>query len=103
MTDEDREVGRVFPPLHRIRQVSAQIAKAVANKAYELGKSRGEGAVLARKQGSKRLNVSQRTSLHLFSPHYAVLAGVATYLPKPPDLFAYALSRMYDPHYRKFR
>ena len=39
VTEEDREVGRVFPALHRMRTVSAHIAKAVANKAYELGES----------------------------------------------------------------
>ncbi|GJP46655.1 hypothetical protein CLOM_g5920 [Closterium sp. NIES-68] len=65
VSDEDREQGRVYPPIWKIRQISAHIAKAVAAKAYDL--------------------------------------GVATNLPKPPDLLAYAFSKMYNPHYRSFR
>ncbi|CAI5526388.1 unnamed protein product [Closterium sp. Naga37s-1] len=65
VSDDDREQGRVYPPIWKIRQISAHIAKAVAAKAYDL--------------------------------------GVATNLPKPPDLLSYAFSKMYNPHYRSFR
>ena len=37
VTDEDREVGLVYPPLNRIRQTSLHVGKAVANMAYKLG------------------------------------------------------------------
>jgi malate dehydrogenase (oxaloacetate-decarboxylating)(NADP+) len=37
VTDEDLERGRIYPSLARIRQVSALIAKDVANIAYEKG------------------------------------------------------------------
>ncbi|OAE25308.1 hypothetical protein AXG93_4620s1220 [Marchantia polymorpha subsp. ruderalis] len=37
VTDEDRKKGLVYPPLRKVRAVSAQIAKAVASKAYEHG------------------------------------------------------------------
>ncbi|CAI5458731.1 unnamed protein product [Closterium sp. Yama58-4] len=65
VSDDDREQGRVYPPIWKIRQISAHIARAVAAKAYDL--------------------------------------GVATNLPKPPDLLSYAFSKMYNPHYRSFR
>lgn len=42
VTDEHRAQGLVFPPLKGIRDISARIAVAVADKAYELGK-KGEG------------------------------------------------------------
>ncbi|CAI7787890.1 unnamed protein product [Closterium sp. NIES-53] len=65
VSDDDREQGRVYPAIWKIRQISAHIAKAVAAKAYDL--------------------------------------GVATNLPRPPDLLSYAFSKMYNPHYRSFR
>ncbi|CAI5522135.1 unnamed protein product [Closterium sp. Naga37s-1] len=65
VSDDDREQGRVYPPIWKIRQISAHIARAVAAKAYDL--------------------------------------GVATNLPRPPDLLSYAFSKMYNPHYRSFR
>eukprot|EP00878_Enallax_costatus_P014670 GHUV01015346.1.p1 GENE.GHUV01015346.1~~GHUV01015346.1.p1 ORF type:complete len:566 (+),score=140.92 GHUV01015346.1:81-1778(+) len=37
VTDEDRAAGAVLPPLHKIRDVSASVARAVAQKAYEGG------------------------------------------------------------------
>ena len=37
VTDEDREVGLVYPPLNRIRKTSLHVGKAVANMAYKLG------------------------------------------------------------------
>lgn len=37
VTDEDRDLGLVYPPLNRIRETSAHVAKAVANMAYKLG------------------------------------------------------------------
>lgn len=37
VTDEDRAAGAVLPPLHKIREVSAYVARAVAQKAYEGG------------------------------------------------------------------
>lgn len=65
VSDDDRATGLVYPPIWKIRQISAHIAKAVAAKAYEL--------------------------------------GVATNLPKPPDLLSFAHSKMYNPQYRSFR
>ncbi|CAI5986627.1 unnamed protein product [Closterium sp. NIES-65] len=65
VSDDDREQGRVYPPIWKIRQISAHIARAVAAKAYDL--------------------------------------GVATNLPRPPDLLSYAFSKMYNPQYRSFR
>ena len=44
VTDEHRAQGLVFPPLKGIRDISARIAVAVADKAYELGEGKkGEG------------------------------------------------------------
>lgn len=37
VAEEDLKTGRIFPPLHHIRQVSAQIAVAVAEVAYARG------------------------------------------------------------------
>jgi malate dehydrogenase (oxaloacetate-decarboxylating)(NADP+) len=37
VTDEDRANGATLPPLHKIREVSACVARAVAQKAYEGG------------------------------------------------------------------
>jgi malate dehydrogenase (oxaloacetate-decarboxylating)(NADP+) len=37
VTDEDRAHGGCLPPLSRIREVSASVARAVAQKAYEGG------------------------------------------------------------------
>ncbi|CAM6103216.1 unnamed protein product [Calypogeia fissa] len=65
VTDEDRSKGLVYPPLWKVRSVSAQIAKAVASKAFEL--------------------------------------GLATNLPKPPNLKERIEARMWDPHYRRYR
>jgi malate dehydrogenase (oxaloacetate-decarboxylating)(NADP+) len=65
VTDEDRMKGLVYPPLWKLRSVSAQIAKAVASKAYEL--------------------------------------GLATNLPKPPNLLERIEARMWDPQYRRYR
>ncbi|CAI5993849.1 unnamed protein product, partial [Closterium sp. NIES-64] len=36
VSDGDREQGRVYPPIWKIRQISAHIARAVAAKAYDL-------------------------------------------------------------------
>ncbi|KAI5069138.1 hypothetical protein GOP47_0015439 [Adiantum capillus-veneris] len=38
VTDENRELGLVYPPLNRIRETSTHVAKAVATMAYKLGK-----------------------------------------------------------------
>jgi malate dehydrogenase (oxaloacetate-decarboxylating)(NADP+) len=40
VTEKDLEIGRVFPALARIREVSAQIATAVAEEAYRTGLAR---------------------------------------------------------------
>mmetsp|Transcript_37902 Transcript_37902/g.52627 ORF Transcript_37902/g.52627 Transcript_37902/m.52627 type:complete len:622 (-) Transcript_37902:379-2244(-) len=40
VTNEDREVGAIYPPLSKIREVSVHVAAAVAAKAYELGCAR---------------------------------------------------------------
>lgn len=37
VTDDDRAIGATLPPLHKIREVSAYVARAVAQKAYEGG------------------------------------------------------------------
>ncbi len=37
VNDDDRAGGATLPPLHRIREVSAHVARAVAQKAYEGG------------------------------------------------------------------
>lgn len=37
VTESDRELGLVYPPLQRIRETSAHVAKAVASMAYKLG------------------------------------------------------------------
>lgn len=37
VSDEERSRGLLYPPLSRIREVSAYVAKAVAQKAYEGG------------------------------------------------------------------
>lgn len=37
VTDEDRAAGSILPPLHKVRDVSASVARAVAQKAYEGG------------------------------------------------------------------
>jgi len=59
------EKRQLFPSFTEIRDISAHIGAAVAEKAYEL--------------------------------------GLATKLPKPKDLLAYAKSCMYSPAYRQFR
>lgn len=65
VTDEMRAQGLLYPPLSGIRDISADIAAAVAEKAYEL--------------------------------------GLATRLPKPKDLPAFARSCQYSPSYRLYR
>jgi malate dehydrogenase (oxaloacetate-decarboxylating)(NADP+) len=40
VTDKDLEIGRIYPALARIRDVSAQIATAVAEEAYRTGLAR---------------------------------------------------------------
>ena len=40
VTDKHRAQGLVFPPLKGIRDISARIAVAVADKAYELGEGK---------------------------------------------------------------
>ena len=42
VSEEDLRVGRIFPPLGRIREISARIAEAVARLAYEQGLSAGD-------------------------------------------------------------
>ena len=37
MTEEDLEVGRMYPPLSKIKQVSIKIASKVAEEAYKEG------------------------------------------------------------------
>lgn len=65
VTKENLDKGLVYPPFQQIRKISANIAAAVADKAYEL--------------------------------------GLATRLPQPADLVAYAESCMYSPLYRNYR
>eukprot|EP00850_Spirogloea_muscicola_P010244 SM000059S18721 [mRNA] locus=s59:671401:674047:+ [translate_table: standard] len=65
VTDKHREAGLVFPPMSEIREVSARIGVAVAQKCYDI--------------------------------------GVATWLPKPEDLYEYCKDCMFTPTYRKFR
>jgi malate dehydrogenase (oxaloacetate-decarboxylating)(NADP+) len=65
VTDDDRAAGALYPPMSTIREISANIAKAVAQRAYDL--------------------------------------GVATELPRPPDLLESAHQAMYRPQYRHYR
>lgn len=65
VTDEHRAEGAIFPPISDLRNISAHVAKAVAQKAYD--------------------------------------AGVATQLPKPPDLLQTAFKFMYRSSYRNYR
>ncbi|EFJ35359.1 hypothetical protein SELMODRAFT_142026 [Selaginella moellendorffii] len=65
VTKEHLNLGLVFPPFQNIRKISAHIAAAVAETAYE--------------------------------------KGVATRLPKPADLLAYAESCQYSPSFRQYR
>ena len=37
VTKEDLSVGRLYPPLANIREISVKIAKKVAEEAYEAG------------------------------------------------------------------
>merc|ERR1711872_771491 len=37
VTEEDLSVGRLYPPLANIREISVKIAKKVAEEAYEAG------------------------------------------------------------------
>ena len=37
VTEDDLAVGRLYPPLDNIREISVQIAKKVAEEAYESG------------------------------------------------------------------
>lgn len=37
VTDDERAAGLCLPPLHRVREVAAHVARAVAQKAYEGG------------------------------------------------------------------
>jgi malate dehydrogenase (oxaloacetate-decarboxylating)(NADP+) len=37
VTEEDLAVGRLYPPLDNIREISVQIAKKVAEEAYQSG------------------------------------------------------------------
>ncbi|XP_047316979.1 NADP-dependent malic enzyme-like [Impatiens glandulifera] len=65
VTEENFSKGLIYPPLTKIRKISAHIAAKVAAKAYEL--------------------------------------GLATRLPQPKDLMAYAEKCMYSPNYRSYR
>lgn len=65
VTEEHFSKGLIYPPFQNIRKISANIAAAVADKAYQL--------------------------------------GLATRLPKPANLVAYAESCMYSPTYRQYR
>lgn len=65
VTEQHLDKGLVYPPFQNIRKISANIAAAVADKAYEL--------------------------------------GLASRLPRPADLVAYAESCMYSPLYRNYR
>ncbi|ERN15137.1 hypothetical protein AMTR_s00056p00119870 [Amborella trichopoda] len=65
VTQENYDMGLLYPPFSNIRKISAHIAANVATKAYEL--------------------------------------GLATRLPRPENLVAYAESCMYSPVYRSFR
>ncbi|XP_059640009.1 NADP-dependent malic enzyme-like [Cornus florida] len=65
VTEENFDMGLIYPPFTNIRKISAHIAAKVAAKAYEL--------------------------------------GLATRLPQPENLVAYAESCMYSPSYRKYR
>lgn len=40
--EEDLAVGRIYPPIHEIRELSAAIAVAVAERVFELGLARAE-------------------------------------------------------------
>ena len=37
VTEDDLAVGRLYPPLDNIREISVQIAKKVAEEAYQTG------------------------------------------------------------------
>ena len=37
VTEDDLAVGRLYPPLDNIREISVQIAKKVAEEAYQAG------------------------------------------------------------------
>ena len=37
VTEDDLAVGRLYPPLHNIREISVKIAKKVAEEAYQSG------------------------------------------------------------------
>lgn len=43
--EEDLAVGRIYPPIHEIRELSAAIAVAVAERVFELGLARAERPV----------------------------------------------------------
>jgi len=60
VTEKDLEIGRVYPALSRIRDVSAQIATAVAEEAYRTG--------LARRPRPENLSADIRS--RMFEPEY---------------------------------
>ena len=60
VTEEDLALGRIFPALPRIRDVSVQIAVAVAEEAYGVG--------LARRPRPAQLEADIRS--RMFVPNY---------------------------------
>eukprot|EP00775_Hariotina_reticulata_P006129 gene6129-6368_t len=61
VTDEDRASGATLPPLHKIREVSAYVARAVAQKAYEGGFATNL---------PKPHSLYDRARIHMYSPQY---------------------------------
>jgi malate dehydrogenase (oxaloacetate-decarboxylating)(NADP+) len=64
VTDEDLAMGRVYPGLSQIREVSAQIAAAVADMAYDEGLAR-------REQPDDVLADAREAMFQPLYPHYA--------------------------------
>jgi malate dehydrogenase (oxaloacetate-decarboxylating)(NADP+) len=62
--DDDLRMGRMYPPLNRIREISAAIAEAVAGVAYHRG--------LAGRERPDDLGTAVRNEM--FKPNYATLA-----------------------------
>ncbi|KAF8071093.1 ME6 [Scenedesmus sp. PABB004] len=61
VTHEDRAAGGTLPPLHKIREVSAHVARAVAQKAYEGGFATDL---------PKPHSLYDRARAHMYNPQY---------------------------------
>jgi len=60
LTQEELDLGRIYPPLTRIREVSTQIALATANLAYDLGLT----------DGPRPDDLLERIKAQMFDPVY---------------------------------